>query len=251
MNQGVVDQGAVVVSTADLDLRLERARGREIAPQAQPRQRSKLLRPRNRGKYARPKMRTSYVRPADEVERAIVADWESVLGIAPVGVHDDFFELGGHSLLATQLVSRLRDAYHVELPLRNLFETPTAAGLAAPIRRAREREPYPRVPAEQTGEPSGRRDPPAPGRDGELPLSFGQERLWFLDQLTPGSALYNNFAALRLNPTGAGASLDPARLEWALNQVVARHEVLRTIFGERDGKPTQTILPQPFRSRCP
>ncbi len=77
-------------------------------------------------------MRTAYTEPADDVERAIVADWENILGIAPIGVHDDFFEFGGHSLLATQLVSRLRDTYHVELPLRNLFETPTVAGPGRP-----------------------------------------------------------------------------------------------------------------------
>ncbi len=231
----VVDQGAVVVSTGDLNLRLVRAQAGETRPKPAAGGTEKPS-----GKYARPHMRTAYVEPSDDVERAIAADWEGILGISPVGVHDDFFELGGHSLLATQLVSRLRDAYHVELPLRNLFETPTIAGLAAAIRRAQGAG---AGAAEGPAGPSAREAILPLPRDGELPLSFGQERLWFLDQLAPGSALYNNFAALRLNPTGEGAPLDPARLEWALNQVIARHEVLRTVFGERDGKPTQTILP--------
>ncbi|MCU0507574.1 MAG: amino acid adenylation domain-containing protein [Anaerolineae bacterium] len=225
----IVPQGNVLVSTGDLHLRLNPPKpakrdegkaqaetGREISSTG--------------GKHARPKLRVAYVEPADEIEAAMAADWERILGIAPIGAHDDFFELGGHSLLATQLVSRLRDAYQVELPLRNLFETPTIAGLAALIRAAQ-------------AAPAGAGPAAITPRDhnGHPPLSFGQERLWFLDQLSPGSPLYNNFAALRLRSTGA--ALDRARLERALNAVVARHDALRAVFGEADGKPTQSIQP--------
>ncbi|HEU4556496.1 MAG TPA: amino acid adenylation domain-containing protein, partial [Longimicrobium sp.] len=146
------------------------------------------------------------------------------LRLERVGVEDSFFELGGHSLLATRVVSRVRDAFAIELPLRALFEGPTVAELAGRVEEMRRTGlPVlpPVVPAERTG---------------ALPLSFAQERLWFIDRLEPGSATYNLPAAVRL--TGA---LDEAALERALGEIVRRHEALRTVFAEVDGAPVQVI----------
>ncbi len=113
--------------------------------------------------------------------------WAEVLGVERVGIHDNFFELGGHSLLATQAVSRMREAFAVEIPLRRLFEVPTVAGLAESIEATR-----------RTGQ-NLQAPPIVPiPRDGDLPLSFAQQRLWFIDLLEPGNSAYNCPAAVRL-----------------------------------------------------
>ena len=166
--------------------------------------------------------------PRTPIEQALATLWREVLGLEEIGREDGFFELGGHSLLATQLVSRVREAFRVELPLRVIFETPTIAGLAAWIERAR---------LGSGGEavaPPLRHVP----RDRPLPLSFSQERLWFLDRLRPGDPSYNMPTALR-----ALGDLSPALLEAVLGEVVRRHEALRTTFQLRDGQPAQVIAP--------
>ncbi|MEO5731503.1 MAG: amino acid adenylation domain-containing protein, partial [Byssovorax sp.] len=129
----------------------------------------------------------AYTAPRTEVEAALIDVVQEVLRIERVSIHDDFFALGGHSLLATQVISRIRAALGVELPLRALFEAPTVAGLGARVEAA-----------QRAG--AGLSAPPlvAAPREGELPLSFAQQRLWFLDQLEPGSAFYNVPTALRL-----------------------------------------------------
>ncbi|HZB44769.1 MAG TPA: condensation domain-containing protein, partial [Pyrinomonadaceae bacterium] len=132
---------------------------------------------------------------------------------------------GGHSLLATQVIARVREAFDVELPLRQLFESRTVAALALSVEAARG--------AGQTAEAA--RPRPVP-RDGELPLSFVQQRFWFLDQLMPGSAAYNIPTAVRLSGT-----LDAAALERSFDEVVRRHEVLRTTFAVVEGRPRQVI----------
>ncbi|HEU4559963.1 MAG TPA: amino acid adenylation domain-containing protein [Longimicrobium sp.] len=167
-----------------------------------------------------------YVAPRTPVEEVLAGIWAEVLRLERVGVEESFFELGGHSLLATRVVSAVRELFGVELPLRTLFERPTVAELAGRVeemRRAGQPVLPPVVPTERTA---------------ALPLSFAQERLWFLDRLEPGSAGYNLPAALRL----AGA-LDERALERALGEVVRRHETLRTTFGEVDGSPVQVIAP--------
>src|SRR5207245_2272310 len=114
--------------------------------------------------------------PRSPVEEILANIWAQVLHLDKVGIHDNFFELGGHSLLATQLVSRIRNALSRELPLRVVFESPTVAGLARELEQQREVENLP---------------PIVPvSRERELPLSFAQQRLWFIDQLEPGSAAY-------------------------------------------------------------
>ena len=164
-----------------------------------------------------------YVPPRNPVEQLLAAVWEEVLGTGPVGIHDDFFDLGGHSLLATKVISRVRNALHLELPVRLVFEGPTVAELAAAVGSVARTDAPPLVPVP---------------RDGELPLSFAQQRLWFLQQLEPGSASYNTPFAVRL----AGRLHVPA-LAAAVNGLVRRHEVLRTTFVVEEGRPRQVIAP--------
>nr|WP_281404395.1 non-ribosomal peptide synthase/polyketide synthase [Pyxidicoccus fallax] len=170
---------------------------------------------------------SAYIAPRDETERRLAALWCEVLRVERVGLHDNFFVLGGHSLLATRIVSRIRAVFGVELPLRTLFEAPTLEALARAVetslRSARALALPPLRPVERTG---------------ALPLSFAQQRLWFLDQLVPDSALYNMPAPLRLE-----GSLDVAALEQSLSELVRRHEVLRTCFPAEAGQPLQVISP--------
>ncbi len=160
--------------------------------------------------------------PTEEVLAGIFAE---VLGAERVGAGDGFFELGGHSLLATRVVSRVRGALGVELPLRAVFEAPTVAGLAG------------RVDA-LAREGSGTQAPPLVPvpRDRPLPLSFAQQRLWFIDRLEPGSAAYHVPYALRVR-----GALDVRVLERSLAEVVRRHEALRTVFATVDGEPVQRV----------
>jgi amino acid adenylation domain-containing protein len=165
------------------------------------------------------------VAPRTPQEEALAAIWCEVLGVSRVSVHANFFEVGGHSLLATQLVSRIRTALGVELPLRSLFAAPTVAGLADLVGEA------------QTEVQDGPVPPVAAvPREKPLPLSFAQQRLWFLDQMQPGSAFYNMPVAWRV--TGR---LQQPVLERSLAELAARHEALRTTFASQAGEPVQVI----------
>ncbi|HEV7519171.1 MAG TPA: amino acid adenylation domain-containing protein, partial [Thermoanaerobaculia bacterium] len=161
--------------------------------------------------------------PADPVQAMVARIWEEVLGVEAVGPDDSFFALGGHSLLATRAVARLREVFGRELPVSAVFEAPTVAELARRIAEA----------LTGTAPPIGRADRGAP-----LPLSYAQERLWFLDQLHPGLSQYNMAAAWTLS-----GRLDVAALERSLRSVVARHESLRTRFPDIAGRPVQEISP--------
>jgi amino acid adenylation domain-containing protein len=168
------------------------------------------------------------VEPHTELEREIAAIWAGVLGIDRIGTLRSFFDLGGHSLLATQLVMRMREAFGVELPLRAIFQATTVAAQAELVEKAR-----------AGGKDSPRVQPIVRvSRAGDLPLSFAQERLWFLDQLTPGSPVYNVPIALAVR-----GRLDVAALERAFAEVVRRHEILRTSFPLRGSRPVQEIAP--------
>ncbi|MER5772637.1 condensation domain-containing protein, partial [Streptomyces sp. NPDC001985] len=157
--------------------------------------------------------------PREEIMCGLFAE---VLGIDRCGRDDDFFELGGHSLLATRLINRIRSVFGVDLGIHIVFDHSTVAGLVPQL--ADGDTPY--TPLE-----------PRP-RPGVLPLSFAQQRLWFINRMAPRSATYNMPLALAL--TGA---LDRTALAGAITDVVHRHETLRTVFPEADGVPRQHILP--------
>ncbi|HXQ69893.1 MAG TPA: amino acid adenylation domain-containing protein, partial [Pyrinomonadaceae bacterium] len=167
-----------------------------------------------------------YVVPRTPVEEVLCGIWEQVLGRERVGADDDFFEAGGHSLLATQLISCVRQSFRIDVPLRSLFEHPMPARLAQVVEAEMRagREPLPVVTRVAAG-------PIAP-------LSFAQQRLWIVDKLEPHSAAYNLPSALRLE-----GPLDVAALERSFEEIVRRHEVLRTTFAIVDGEPTQIIGP--------
>ncbi|HEX6749437.1 MAG TPA: amino acid adenylation domain-containing protein [Longimicrobium sp.] len=172
----------------------------------------------------------AYVPPRTPAEQVLAEIWAGVLGAGRVGLNDDFFALGGHSLLATQVVSRVREAFGVELPLRALFEAPRLGAFAE------------KVDAAVLGQAGA--DAPVTARGGnDLPLSFAQERLWFIDRLEPGSTAYNVAMPVRL-----GGALNVAALERALGELIRRHAALRTRFAVVDGAPVQRIEPAgPFR----
>ncbi|MFJ9034765.1 amino acid adenylation domain-containing protein, partial [Streptomyces sp. NPDC102274] len=175
-----------------------------------------------------------YVAPRTAEEQALAETWAEVLGVERVGVHDDFFELGGDSISSLRVVSRIRSVLGTGLSPRALFDHPTVARLAETALRGTVPPgtvPVPRlVPA-----PDDRGPVPAPRGD-DLPLSFAQERLWFLDDFARDSVEYNVVTALRL--TG---DLDTSALRTAVSRLVARHEALRTTFDSVDGRGVQLV----------
>ncbi len=167
----------------------------------------------------------AFVAPRTPLEELVVGLWAGVLGVERVGVEDNFFALGGHSLLATQVLARIHSSLGVELPLRELFAAPTVAGVAERLALALSTGPLPQPP------------PLVPlARNGPLPLSFAQQRLWFLDQLAPALPVYSIAAAVRLAGT-----LQVAALARSLLALVERHETLRTTFVVLDGEPLQVV----------
>jgi amino acid adenylation domain-containing protein len=174
---------------------------------------------------------STFIAPRTPTEEMVAGIWMRVLGVEQLSVADNFFELGGHSLLATQIVTRVRASFKIDLPLRLLFEKPTVAALAVEIERVvREGHGVSAPPIERV-----------PATD-DVPLSFAQQRLWFLDQLTPDNPFYNMQLAIRLN-----GELSVASLTAALNEICRRHEVFRTSFRNVSGDPVQRVsAPQAF-----
>lgn len=168
--------------------------------------------------------------PRNAAEEILVGIWEEVLGQTPISINANFFEMGGHSLLATQVVSRIRKTFQVDFSVRALFEAQTPTELAQRVRACEI--------AGQAQRPLLDVNLPVRPRSTPTPLSFTQQRLWFLDRLEPESPLYNMPLGLRL-----AGRLDVLALEKALNDVIRRHEVLRTCFPLVDGHPVQSIAP--------
>jgi len=165
-----------------------------------------------------------YVAPETDIERAVAAIWSEVLNVSSISRDANFFDLGGHSLLATQIVSRIRDRFSIDLPLRELFKEPTLANLSATISRLLDEGYLVAPPIKSVS------------RELTIPLSFAQQRMWFLAQLDTQNTAYNLPAALRL--TG---SLDVEALRKSFETIIQRHEILRTSFTETDGNAQQII----------
>lgn len=167
-------------------------------------------------------------RPRSHVETALVEMWKDVLDIDVIGVDDDFFQWGGDSLSAMQVLSRIKDAFGVELPLADLFQLTTIEKQARQIEMAL-----------QTASPAEPVVIETVPRDRPLRTAFSQERMWFIQQLQPDNSAYNIVIPVRLS-----GKLDVDALEWALQQVIQRHESLRTIITAVDGVSYQVVLPQ-------
>ncbi|RXH11368.1 amino acid adenylation domain-containing protein [Bradyrhizobium guangzhouense] len=167
-----------------------------------------------------------YLAPRDNLEIYLTQIWMDVLHTDVVGIRDNFFRLGGHSLIATQIIARISDNLQIDVPLQRLFEAPTIEQLAAIIKPLVGSDPQPQVSTI-----------PRIARDRPIPLSFAQQRLWFLDQFDPHSAVYNIAMPVRF------AALDVAALEGALNDLIVRHETLRTTFDTVADEPVQVIAP--------
>ncbi|TCP54572.1 amino acid adenylation domain-containing protein [Tumebacillus sp. BK434] len=189
--------------------------GETAAPQAQASQ----------AVHARPQLATAYVEATNDFERAIIAIYQQLLGIEGVGIHDSFFQLGGNSLLGTQLVSRLRSVFGIDVPLRTLFEAETAAELAAAVQAKGGV-----VSGTASAVPAAPQIPRRP--EGAVPLTFAQERIWVMEQLEPGGAAYNIPLAVEMH-----GQLDLTILTRCINEVIARHETLRTTFKAAGGQP--------------
>ena len=178
---------------------------------------------------SRPELAENFVPPRTPLEIGLAEIWAEVLGIERVGIQDNFLELGGQSLLAIQVVSRIRDSYQVDLPMRSLFDSPTIAQLQEQIATSQEKPGFQAPPIV-----------PIP-RNQNLPLSFSQHRLWFFEQLVPGTALSNQSADIRLP-----GLQNAIALEQSFNEIIRRHEIWRTTFEIIDGQPVQVIHPAPY-----
>ncbi|MCZ8287473.1 amino acid adenylation domain-containing protein, partial [Microcystis sp. LE19-59.1C] len=166
-----------------------------------------------------------YIAPRNPIEEILVTIWSEVLKVKQVSINHNFFELGGHSLLATQLISRIRTNFSIEIPLRSLFTAPTIEELSQQIQQLQQQDLTLSAP------------PILPrGEQSELLLSYAQTRLWFLDQLEPNSAFYNIPVALRLQ-----GHLNQSALTQSLEEIIQRHEALRTNFITVNGQPNQVI----------
>ncbi|WP_188938367.1 non-ribosomal peptide synthetase, partial [Puia dinghuensis] len=165
----------------------------------------------------------SYEAPRTELEWVLAGIWSELLGVERIGIHDNFFELGGHSLLAMRVVSVIRRRLGLELSIRELFRYPEIGSLSRQLEREGSGGGLPVLERQE--------------RPDRIPLSFAQERLWFIDRLE-GSVQYHIPVALRIR-----GRLDRDGLEWALRGIVERHEVLRTMIEEQEGEAWQRIVP--------
>ncbi|MGZ4164120.1 MAG: condensation domain-containing protein, partial [Tumebacillaceae bacterium] len=173
---------------------------------------------------------TSYVAPRNPVEELVAQVWSQVMQVEIVGINENFFDVGGHSLLATQVVSRIRRLFQIELPVSVLFEAPTVEALAVYVQAALQID---RTHAEKPIVPVA--------RERALPLSFAQQRMWFLEQMEPGSSAYNVPSPMRLQ-----GHLDVDALQRSIAMIVQRHESLRTTFTQQGDQAVQLIAADPI-----
>ena len=174
----------------------------------------------------RPELAQTYVKPRTPQEQLLADVWATVLQVERVGIYDNFFDLGGHSLLATQVASRMEKATGISLSLRALFDTPTIAGISDTLNQMRRATELPLPPLLPVS------------REEQIPLSFAQERMWFLHQLAPNDHAYHIPITLTYRQ-----AINREALQKAFDSIVVRHESLRTIFPVEDGVPQQKILP--------
>ncbi|MBD2665598.1 amino acid adenylation domain protein [Richelia sinica FACHB-800] len=161
------------------------------------------------------------------VQELLSGIWAAILGIKQVGIHDNFFELGGHSLLATRVISQIRKAFKIDLQLRCLFASPTIKELAKEIENTKKADCKIKLP--HIGQTS---------RIGNIPISYAQQRLWYLHQLESNNTAYNICNAVRII-----GSLNIPALEHSLNGIIGRHEIIRTNFMLEQGQPIQVVSP--------
>jgi amino acid adenylation domain-containing protein len=173
----------------------------------------------------RNELTSDFVAPRTPIQDVLATIWAETLGVDRIGINDDFFSLGGHSLLVARIVARVRDALQIELPIRTLFEASTVASLATEVERLR-----------QTAGGSTPNPLAHVPRNGALPFSFAQERMWFFYELDPNSGAYNIPRALRIR-----GPLNRDALQQSLDEIVQRHEVFRTSFITEEGKPSLSI----------
>lgn len=172
-------------------------------------------------------LQEKFLAPRTDTEKTLAKIWSELLGLDRVGIHDHFFKLGGHSLLAVQVISRIFDTTGIRIPLRSIFEKPTIEDLAVHIDQKKERDHAPKG-IEPTGQTT------------YLPLSFAQQRLWFLHQLNPESSAYNMPKCYIIR-----GKLDLEAIQESLKQLIERHTVLRTVFESNgEGYPVQSVLTQ-------
>jgi amino acid adenylation domain-containing protein/non-ribosomal peptide synthase protein (TIGR01720 family) len=173
----------------------------------------------------RPDLEESFVAPRNPIEEKLAAIWADLLGYEQIGVNDNFFNLGGHSLIVAQILSRVRDSFQVELSFANIFANPTVAGLASVIQQHELLEQKLQSPAIQRI-----------SRAGMLPVSFAQERVYFIQEVAPENTAYQAQATLRFQ-----GHLDVIVLKKCLSEIVQRHEIFRTTFPAVNGRLFQVI----------
>uniref|UniRef100_A0A2P1CZA1 AptA2 n=1 Tax=Nostoc sp. HIID-D1B TaxID=2027338 RepID=A0A2P1CZA1_9NOSO len=182
----------------------------------------------------RPDLEETFVAVRNPIEEKLAVIWGQLLALEQIGINDNFFQLGGHSLIATQLLSRVREVFQVELSFNHIFEKPTIAALAQLIEQHSQLK-------QQLHRPAIQRI----GREGLLPVSFAQERVYFIEQLAPESSAYQFQATMRFK-----GYLNVAVLEQCLNEIVLRHEIFRTTYPAENGRLFQVIHPaQPISFR--
>jgi amino acid adenylation domain-containing protein len=177
--------------------------------------------------HTRPEFLEEFEAPHTPTEALLAGIWAEVLKLEQVGIHDDFIELGGHSLLATQIIARLREVFKIDLPLQSVFELPSVAKLAERVEALRQETPRSAV------------SPLRPmTREKAIELSFPQQQLWLLTQIASNMPIYNEPFTIRL-----GGPIDVVALEQSFNEILRRHDALRTTFTTIDGQPVQMICP--------